>query len=114
MYYQKLYTSKNLIAESFERVVHGGRGDYIELTAEQIKVPLVYRFDGKPFNEGDVDKDTDIFYYWLCPERDPLTKIYYQLRTVDYADYKVGYYYMSPSLLIEFKDPDKIKINSLF
>lgn len=33
-----------LLALKFERVVHGGRGDYIELTQDQIKLPLLSKF----------------------------------------------------------------------
>lgn len=37
---------------------------------------------------------------------DQKIKIYRQLRTVKYADYKVGYYYVSPTAFKKFKDPE--------
>ena len=35
-------------------------------------------------------------------------KIYYQLKTVKYADYKIGKYYISPEFILDFKDPEKL------
>lgn len=98
-----------LFADDFERVVHGGRGDYVELTKEQIVVRLVSKFDQKLPDEVT---NEDFFYYWLVPEgRDE--KIYWQVNTVDYADYKKGYYYISPKLLKEFREDKKV-FNSIF
>ena len=34
-----------LFANGYERVVHGGRGSYVELSKEQIKVNLVSQFN---------------------------------------------------------------------
>ena len=95
-----------LFAKTYERVVHGGRGDYVELKGEQIIPKLFEKFNGRLFNEEQCNKDVDFYYYWLNPETDKDTKVYYQLRTVKYADYKIGYYYISPSLLKDFKDPE--------
>lgn len=94
-------------AKAFNRVVHGGRGDYVEFEVSQIVVPLVYRFTEVMFDESSVDKSVDYYYYWLHP-RGNHTKVYYQLRTVAYADYKVGKLYVSPSLLKDFKDPESL------
>lgn len=42
---QKLFLKDGtLFASEFERVIHGGRGDYIELTQEQIRLPLQSKF----------------------------------------------------------------------
>lgn len=42
---QKLFLKDGtLFVSEFERVVHGGRGDYIELTQEQIRLPLQSKF----------------------------------------------------------------------
>lgn len=46
MYLQNLYLPDGtLFANQFMRVVHGGRGDYIELTQEQILTPLRSKFN---------------------------------------------------------------------
>jgi len=95
-----LYFKKDGIkfAIGYERVVHGGRGDYIELIKEQIVIPLKSKFGSllplKITNEW-------FYYYWLEPHGRN-EKVYWQCNIVGYADYKVGYYYISPKLLIDF------------
>ncbi len=83
-------------ASSFIRIVSGARGKYIELDRSQIVLNLVskYGHDLSP----SVPNDEVFFYYWLIPEgRDE--KIYWQVKTVTYADYKIGKYYISPKLV---------------
>ena len=87
-----------LFANGFERVVHGGRGDYIELTKEQIKVPLKSHFEQNLPKELS---DESFYYYWLEPiGREE--KVYWQCNLVGYADYKRNFYYISPTLLLPF------------
>jgi len=91
-----------LFANGYERIVHGGRGDYIELTKEQIKVSLESHF-----NQRLPEKlsDEEFFYYWLEPiGREE--KIYWQCNLVEYADYKRNFYYISPKLLIPFDNKE--------
>ena len=46
MYNQNLYLlDGTLLATGFIRVVHGGRGDYIELIREQFILPLISKFN---------------------------------------------------------------------
>lgn len=97
-------------SNDYERVVHGGRGDYVELTKEQIVVELLSKF-----NKTLPDKVSDepFYYFWLHPfGRDE--KIYWQIKTVKYADYKIGYYYISPDFLQPFEEKNKRKFKSLF
>jgi hypothetical protein len=88
----------SLFANGFERVVHGGRGDYVELSKEQIQVPLKSHF-----KQGIPEELTDeaFFYYWLEPEGRN-EKIYWQCKQVHYADYKRNFYYISPKFLLPF------------
>ena len=88
-----------LFATGYERVVHGGRGDYVELTKEQIAVTLHAKFTQTlPDRTGN----ESFYYYWLLPiGREE--KVYWQCKTVNYADYKIGFYYISPKLLLSFK-----------
>lgn len=88
-----------LFANGYERVVHGGRGDYVELTKEQISVKIVSHFN-QPLPDV-INLDEEYYYYWLEPEG-RTEKIYWQIKTVSYADYKPGYYYISPDLLKPF------------
>lgn len=92
-----------LFASGFNRVVHGGRGDYVEFEKEHILLPLYSKFG----NNIETD-NLDIYYWWLIPEGHPDTKVYLQKKTVKYADYKIGKYYVSPSLFKNFKDPEKL------
>ena len=96
-------------SEGYERVVHGGRGDYVELTKDQILVNLKSKFNSILPDEID---EQPFYYYYLIPEN-RTEKIYWQIKTVKYADYKIGFYYISPDLLIPF-DEKKPGIISLF
>lgn len=89
-----------LFANGYERVVHGGRGKYVELTKEQIEVSMVSKFNA---SIPDEITNEPFYYYWLLPigRQD---KIYWQCNTVQYADYKVNYYYICPKLLKKFND----------
>lgn len=92
-----------LFAVGFNRVVHGKRGDYVEFEKEHIVLPLISKFG------NDIRKDNlDIYYWWLFPAGHPFTKVYLQKKTVKYADYKIGKYYISPLLLLNFKDPERL------
>lgn len=91
-----------LFANKCTRIVHGGRGDYIEFSREQIIPELVSKFG------NEVSKSTDFYYFWLYPINSPKTKVYFQQKTVKYADYKIGMYYVSPDEFMDFKDPEKL------
>lgn len=107
MYNTPLYfLDDTQFSNGFERVVHGGRGAYVELIKEQILVPLKSHFKHDIPNEITPEP---FYYHWLEPEG-RTEKIYWQIRTVGYADYKVGYYYISPALLMPFSER---KINTI-
>lgn len=89
----KFYTPNGtLFADSYQRVVIGGKGAYIEFSEKDIKVPLITK-------KGQEYRGTRGYsfckYFWLRPEKEDI-KVYHQRGTVTYADYKVGYYYVSP------------------
>lgn len=92
-----------LFANGFNRVVHGKRGDYVEFEKEHIVIPLLSKFN----NNIETD-DLDIYYWWLFPKNHYNTKVYLQRKTVKYANYKIGKFYVSPSLLKDFKDPEML------
>lgn len=80
------------LCTGYNRIVIGGRGPYVEFTDEQI--------DFKSFH---VPKDqlyrlTDrrVYYVELRSTDKSNVKLYYQLQTVAYADYKIGMFYISP------------------
>ena len=103
MEYRGIYLKNDtLFANGFERVVHGERGDYVEFTREQIVPQLLYKMSLSVFDEQTAPKNPRYFYYWLVPDTDTRVKVYYQLAEVNYADYKIGYYYVSPDEFKEF------------
>lgn len=87
-----LFTKSGLkVATSYERIVLGGRGPYVEFSDEQVVqsnfiVPedQKWRFTSSNsyYNEYRTIQDN--------------VKIYHQKKTVDYADYKIGMWYISP------------------
>lgn len=101
---QKIYLKDGtLFAEGFNRVIHGGRGDYVEFEQNQILLPLLSKF-GNDIKHDDLD----IYCWWLYPEGHPEVKVYLQRKTVKYADYIINKYYVSPDLFKDFKDPEKL------
>lgn len=90
--------------------MHGGRGNYVEFTYEQIIPRLRYKFNDEYnlFDINTVDKYSGFYYHWLYPENDIYTKVYFQLKTVKYADYKLYHFYVSPDLFNGFVDPDSL------
>jgi hypothetical protein len=88
-----LFSKEGLtVSKGYERIVIGGRGPYVEFTEDQIvfdsfKVPReqLYRF-----------KDARVYYIELRSVGLSNIKLYFQLKTVSYADYKIGMFYISP------------------
>jgi hypothetical protein len=83
------------VATGYTRVVIGGRGPYFEFNHEHIilanlHVPENKRFKLRPDRRGTFD-----YIEWRTND-DANVKVYEQVRTVDYADYRVGLIYVSP------------------
>lgn len=94
--------SGTIIAKGYERVVIGDRGPYIEFSTSQMEkawhIPKEQRWRIK-----------GRCYYIECRTNDEANvKIYYQKAEVDYADYKVGMWYISPFDLLTDKYPTLI------
>lgn len=85
-----------LIASAYKRVVIGDFGAYIEIDPTMvIKENLIVK-EGQEFRIGDPKYKDIVKYNWLTVIGDKNVKVYYQKRTVLYADYKVGMIYISP------------------
>jgi len=94
----KLYSANGLLLlRGYTRVVIGDRGPYIEATLDNIN-PLNVRI---PKNQEWRVKDEEwmdkVFYAEYRSQCDSYVKIYWQMKTVSYADYKIGHFYISPS-----------------
>jgi hypothetical protein len=87
-----------LFADDYIRIVHGERGDYVELSKDQIKIDLKSHFN----QSIPIELTNESFYYYWLEPINRNEKIYWQIKTVKYADYKRDLYYIHPSLLIEF------------
>ena len=89
---RKLYTrSTTLIANGYERIVFGGRGPYIEFTKIQIIDNNLYI----PSTQLYRISDPKSFYVEFRTNDSSNTMVYYQMRSVRYADYKINYFYVS-------------------
>lgn len=94
------------IALQSTRIVHGGRGSYMEIADDDIiksnlMVPVYEQW------RQDEYWQSRIYYEWWVPRFGPQIKLYYQKKTVSYADYIVGYWYVDPKLVAEVADDDR-------
>ena len=94
--YTRFETSTGLqVATGYTRVVIGGRGPYIEFLPghhiwENLQIPdeEKYRLE-HPWKE-------EVFYVEWRTKDQSNVRVYEQSKTVDYADYKGGLFYISP------------------
>lgn len=68
-----------------------------------IVCPNGYRY--RTINENIANKES---FCNRFPYLDQDIKVYHQLKTVAYAAYKVGKYYVSPDQFLNFKDPEQL------
>lgn len=88
--YQFFTASQLLILNGYIRIVVGKRGPYVEATVSQISNIHI------PFSEIWRTNSTNAYYIEYRSNCGSAVKIYHQLKTVDYADYQIGFYYISP------------------
>ena len=81
-----------IIAHGYQRVVIGQRGPYVEFNKNQIIDDKLYIPKNQLYRLSDPK-----VYYIEFRTIDCDVKVYYQMRSVAYADYKIGYFYISPS-----------------
>lgn len=101
------FYSKSLrfVAKGYVRIVIGKRGPYIEFERKH--------FDNRSNLEIPEDQkwriDSKSVYYieYRSHVKIDNIKVYFQKRRVDYADYRIGKYYISPFDLL-FENGDKI------
>lgn len=87
------FTKNNLkVASNYCRVVIGERGPYIEFDCKDIILSSMYI----PYNQLWRKNNKNCYYIEYRTIDKSYVKIYYQVKLVNYADYKVGFYYISP------------------
>ena len=95
------YTKSGILAKGYNRVVLGERGPYIEFEKNNF---IDFSKLVIPESEKYRLKSKVVFYIEYRTELD-YVKVYFQKRVVDYADYKIGKFYISPfDLFINEKD----------
>jgi hypothetical protein len=101
-------SSRTLIANGYLRVVIGGRGPYVEFSGDNIVFSSLY----VPLEAEYRLNSKSVYYIELRSEDEANVKVYYQLKPVLYADYRVDYYYISPfDLWLEDGTPVITKLN---
>lgn len=105
--FQPLYTvNGSCICNSFDRIVIGDYGAYVEFSSEQANKELFIIAPGQEYRLES--RYNNVKYIWLTINDDSGIKIYYQKNTVKYADYIPNKYYISvyeayPKEIIDFK-----------
>lgn len=100
---KELFAKSGLpLACGYRRVVIGGRGPYVEFHFTDIMWGNFYVPDDQKYRLND----KRVYYdEWRSIGRDNV-KLYFQKRTVKYADYRIGMMYISPfDLFIDGKRP---------
>jgi len=85
------------VATSHVRVVHGGRGDYVEFTFDQLLWSALRIPKDQQWRALDENWKTKVYYVEWRTRDAANVMVYEQKRVVDYADYKVGLYYIAPT-----------------
>lgn len=100
------YTKSGLeVARWYERVVIGDRGPYIEFCGEMLTKDGIYVPDNQKWR---LDNYTCFYNEWRTND-ECFVKIYNQKRLVNYADYKIGMWYISPFDLTSNLYPELIR-----
>lgn len=82
-----------LIAVGHNRVVIGDRGPYVELFPSNIMLHNLYI----PVEFQYRLTDKRVYYVEYRSKCNSFLKVYFQKRTVKYADYQIDMYYISPN-----------------
>jgi hypothetical protein len=89
----ELFSKKGtLLCSGYNRIVVGGRGPYVEFNDDQINLKSFHI----PKDQLYRLTDRRVYYIELRSIDESNVKLYYQLQTVAYADYKIGMFYVSP------------------
>lgn len=92
-----IYSLKGtLISKGYERIVIGDYGAFIEFTEEQAEKNNYKIKKGQEYRIYDPKYSSNVKYNWLTAKDESNIKIYQQKKTVTYADYKAGMFYVSP------------------
>lgn len=81
------------IISKIDRIVIGDYGPYIEFDSINANMDVIYEDPKEAYRSTDKYIDKVKYLWYTSTGKD---KIYLQLRTVEYADYLIGKFYISP------------------
>ncbi len=92
-----LFTKEGLLlCHKYNRIVIGDYGAFVEVLPEDMVTENIKVKDGEEYRDFDERYSKRTKYSWLTAKDSSDVKIYFQKKTVDYADYVPGRYYFSP------------------
>ena len=90
-----LYTLKGTpVCNGYDKIVVGDYGAFVEFSSEQRASTFVIK-QGEEYRVTDKKYRDHVKYVWKTIRDDSNVKIYQQKKTVSYADYVPGKYYVS-------------------
>lgn len=93
----KIFSNEGtLISNGYNRIVIGDYGAFIEFDNEQVVKENIKVKSGQEYRIYDEKYCDNVKYFWLTAKDNSDIKIYYQQKTVTYADYIPNVYYISP------------------
>ena len=90
-------------ATGYDRIVIGDYGAFIEINPQQIIQDHIIIKRGQEYRIDEPKYARNVKYHWFTVDDGSDIKIYYQMRTVNYADYQVDKYYVSVHEVEEWK-----------
>lgn len=84
------------IANGYERVVISDYGAFIEIAKDDIIRENIKVKAGQEYRYRDERYSKRVKYLWLTAKDTSDCKIYFQKKTVTYADYRPDFFYISP------------------
>lgn len=84
--------SGTLVCHGYDRIVIGDYGAFIEFSEPATELIIA---PGQEYRVDDPKYSKNVKYIWLTAQDNSHIKVYKQRRTVSYADYKPGKYYVS-------------------
>ena len=92
-----IYSRKGtLIANKMNRIVIGDYGAFIEIAPSDMVLPNIKIKEGQEYRINDEKYSQKVKYHWYTTKDESNCKLYYQQKFVTYADYKPGFWYISP------------------
>lgn len=101
-YYTRLHAHDGTpLAQGYVRIVHGGRGDYVEIDHAAVLWDNFHIPADQAWRFKDPNWIDKVYYVEYRSKGRSNVKLYDQKRLVGYADYKIGMCYIDPADIVE-------------